>query len=99
MNSVAACAGTDVWTSLGPDGGLVGSLVIDPRNSQTVYALTLAGLSKSTDGGSNWSATAPLPAGSGRIVSIVIDPQNTNVLYAANNEFPGGARGDGVFKS
>jgi hypothetical protein len=99
MNSVAAWAGTDVWTSLGPDGGLARGLVIDPGNSNTVYALTDAGLFKSTDRGSNWSITAPVPANSGRIVSVIIDPRNTSVLYAANHEAFGAAPGDGVFKS
>ena len=39
-----AWAGDNVWASLGPDGGGAKSLVIDPLNPDTVYALTIAGL-------------------------------------------------------
>ena len=40
------------WTSLGPGGGLVRALAIDPTNSATVYAGTVGGgVFKSTDGG------------------------------------------------
>jgi hypothetical protein len=30
-------AGDHVWTSLGPDGGSISALVIDPQNTRTVY--------------------------------------------------------------
>jgi hypothetical protein len=52
-----ARAGTNLWTTHGPDGGPVLTLAIDPSSSSTLYAGTLgAGVFKSTDGGSTWSA-------------------------------------------
>jgi hypothetical protein len=68
----AAWAGTNVWTSLGPDGGDARSLVVDPNTSSTLYALTSAGLYKSTDGGAGWSVTPPLPPNAGVTASCQI---------------------------
>ena len=33
-------AGDDVWTGVGPDGGLVYSLPVDPQNPVTLFALS-----------------------------------------------------------
>ena len=49
-------AGINEWTSLGPDGGGVRALAIDPQNPSTVYAVTFAGVFKSTNGGASWRA-------------------------------------------
>lgn len=76
-------AGTNVWTSLGPDGGGGITLAADPRNSGTLYAARggTAGdggrLYKTTDGGANWTRL-DTPFGA---ASIAIDPQNTNTIY------------------
>src|SRR5260370_32873039 len=77
-------AGVNVWTSLGPDGGGAGSLVVDPLNPNTVYAVTDAGLFKSTDGAETWSAVNSPPDGTG--YSLVVDPQNSDTLYTASRE-------------
>ena len=100
-SSGTARAGDNVWTSLGPDGGGVRSLVIDRMNPNTVYALTSAGLFKSTDAGSNWGVTSPLPSNSGAITSLVIDPRDSSKLYAANGEASaaGDPRHGRVYKS
>ena len=60
MAAGGLCAGTNTWTSLGPDGGPVYSLAVDPRDS-TIYAMTPAGVFRSTDGTASWSATGPGP--------------------------------------
>ena len=36
--NLAAHAGSNVWTGIGPDGGLVQTIAVDPQNSNTVYA-------------------------------------------------------------
>src|SRR5262249_28162232 len=54
----------------------VGSLIIDPRNSQTLYALTTGGILRSADGGASWSAeNKGLPLPPHFIGSIAINPQ------------------------
>src|SRR5947209_12664211 len=84
-------AGDNVWTSLGPDGGSITALVIDPQNTSTVYAATGNGVFKTTDKGASWTAAnAGLPAD--LIQAVVIDPQNTGTLYAS-------ILSHGVFKS
>ena len=50
-------AGTNVWTSNGPEGGTIYALAIDPTTPATLYAGTWSGgVFKSTNGGGNWSA-------------------------------------------
>jgi hypothetical protein len=69
------------WTNIGPDGGSVYALAVDPQNSQTVYASTGTGLFKTTDGGASGSAAKPgLP--DRPALALVIDPQDPSTLYA-----------------
>ena len=59
----------------------VRALVVDPQNSNTVYAGTAGGgVFKSTDGGASWSA---LNSGltSLSVNALAIDPQNPNKRY------------------
>ncbi|MGQ9568633.1 MAG: hypothetical protein ACUVWW_11370, partial [Anaerolineae bacterium] len=49
-------AGINVWTSIGPEGGTIYALAIDPATPTTLYAGTWGGVFKSTNGGGNWSA-------------------------------------------
>src|SRR2546423_14917184 len=83
--------GNNVWTSLGPDRGSVGTLAFDPQNPSTLYAATDAGVIKSTDGGASWSEPKPFLPAFVYVSSLAIDPQDPSVLYAAT--------GRGVFKS
>src|SRR5579862_2802115 len=66
--SGAAWGGPNVWTRLGPEGGSILALAIDPQSPSTVYAGTAGpgttiyggteygnGVFKSTDGGANWT--------------------------------------------
>jgi photosystem II stability/assembly factor-like uncharacterized protein len=69
-----------VW--LGPDGGTVVALVIDPQQSNIMYAGSWgAGVFKSTDGGSSWQ---PANSGLGNLYinSLAIDPTHSSVVYA-----------------
>lgn len=64
FNSVLARAGNYGWTRLGPEGGSIGVLVIDPTVPQVVYAITSGWgeVFKSTNGGGRWSFISSLPA-------------------------------------
>src|SRR5437763_3475610 len=85
-------AGDNVWTSLGPDGGSISSLVIDPQNTSTVYAGTQGnGVLKSLDGGTSWNQASMGFPGTW-VMALAIDPQNSRTLYAS-------VFGHGVFKS
>lgn len=69
-------AGTDAWTSIGPQGGEIKALSVDPHNPQTLYAATsFGGAFKSLDGGANWvkSGMPNRP--------LVFDPQDPKTIY------------------
>jgi photosystem II stability/assembly factor-like uncharacterized protein len=83
-------AGINVWTSNGPWGGSITALVVDPQTPTTLYAGTVAGVFKSTNGAGTWSA-ANSDLTSTFVVALAIDPL-TPTLYA-------GTAGGGVFKS
>jgi photosystem II stability/assembly factor-like uncharacterized protein len=93
----AACAppagaGVGSWTALGPDGGSVHSLAVDPSKPNVVYAGTrYTGLYKSIDGGGTWALTGRGLA-LGEITAIVFDPQRSSTLYAMVD-------GTGVYRS
>src|SRR5689334_14542820 len=52
----AARAGTNVWTSIGPPGGYIRAIAIDPATPSTIYAGAFGpGIFKTSDGGSTWT--------------------------------------------
>ncbi len=90
LASAAVRAGINEWTYSDPiEGpGEGGDVVIDPQTPTTLYIATSEGLFRSTDSGSQWSAT-----GDGASVhTLAIDPLDPTTLYTAHI-------GDGVFKS
>src|ERR1700740_1992849 len=83
-------AGNNIWTSLGPAGGAVFALALDPTTPTTLYAGTDGGVFKSTTGGSSWSpVNTGLPSNT-YVYALAIDPTTPTTLYAAMK---------GVFKS
>ena len=85
-------AGTNVWTSNGPEGGTINALAIDPATPTTLYAGTdSGGVFKSTNGGGNWSAVNTGLTAT-YVTALAIDPETPTTLYA-------GTWGGGVFKS
>jgi len=80
----------DVVRYNAPNFGIVAglsALVVDPRNSSTLYGGTARGIVISTDGGLSWnSSNSGLPNRPGLWVStLVMDPGNPGTLYAAIN--------------
>lgn len=65
-----ASAEAGVWSSLGPEGGIIGSLAADPFASDTVYAGTDGGLFKTIDGGQTWRLVSP-PTGWAYVLAFV----------------------------
>ena len=74
------------WRSIGPEGGTVLSILIDPTAPSTLYAGTNGGgVFKSTDGGAHWSAvntglTYPYPS------ALALDPTTPGTLYAGDRK-------------
>jgi photosystem II stability/assembly factor-like uncharacterized protein len=81
-----------VSASLGDNGrdrayGQVSALLVDPRNSATVYATTVCtGVFKSTDGGHHWlRANAGLKPGCSSPYALALDPRDPQIVYAADS--------------
>ncbi|MBC8087224.1 MAG: glycosyl hydrolase, partial [Phycisphaerae bacterium] len=69
----------------------IGQILIDPRNSNTVYVAAQGplfsaggerGLYKTMDGGTSWTRSLFISENTG-ITDIVFDPRNADVIYAA----------------
>jgi len=75
------------FSSIGPDGGTVASVTIDPRNKNVLYAGTWgSGIYKSLDGGDSWTPkNIGLPAGF--VFDIAIDHANSQHLLATVYRF------------
>ena len=72
-----------------PGSGRVNGFVIDPRDSNVVYAAaSVGGIWKTTDGGRTWKCLtdAQVPLIYGR---LVMNPQDPDTLYALLGEFDG----------
>src|SRR5262249_13678715 len=86
-------AGDNVWTSIGPAGGSVLALALDPGMPTTLYAGTGgSGVFKSRDGGTTWQASNTGGLSDASVRALALDPTTPTTLYA-------GTEGSGVFKS
>jgi photosystem II stability/assembly factor-like uncharacterized protein len=81
--SQPALAGPGAWTTHGPYGGIVNTVVVDPAAPATVYAASpVGGIFKSTNHGQSW-APATTGLASENIDALLLDPANSQTLYAA----------------
>jgi photosystem II stability/assembly factor-like uncharacterized protein len=80
----------NTWRSVGPQlqNAPADQLVIDPQDSQTLYASSAYGVRKSVDGGRTWRAVN-LPGE--WVEAFAIDPQRSTTLYLGMDA--------GIFKS
>ena len=82
--------GGDPWRAV--NRGLVGrairSLAVHPLDGRTVYAGTLGGIYRSTDGGASWGAPRLRAAW---VNALALDPRSPSRMYAAGS--------DGVYRS
>ena len=80
--------GGNTWTpvKVGPPSSLVVSMAIDPINPSKIYAGTIEGIYRSTDGGSTWMSPGKRSPGLGGLTpgALAIDPKTPSTLYAAN---------------
>jgi photosystem II stability/assembly factor-like uncharacterized protein len=78
--------------SIGPFGGSVTALAIDPLNRNIIFAGTYGGgVYKSTDYGNSWTHVSSGLSNS-YVLSLVIDPRNPDIVYAGTSQ-------SGVFKT
>ena len=83
LGSSRPARAADLWQPLGPSGGEVAVLAVDPANGDTVYAgAQLAGVFRSANGGRSWQ---PSLAGQG-VSQIAVSP-GTRTVYAFSGDF------------
>jgi photosystem II stability/assembly factor-like uncharacterized protein len=69
-------AASNDWTSLGPEGGSINAISINPRDPNMLYAATAYASFTSENGGRSWvKSTRPMP-------TVAFDLQNPNIVYA-----------------
>ena len=97
LTAVGLAQGT--WRSIGPEGGSIFALVVDPTDPMTLYAGTRGGVFRSLDGGDNW---APINTGLTNldVQALAINPVTPSTLYAGTQSrlFEAGTE-SGVFRS
>ena len=95
-NHVVACAAmftifgmariqaqTKAWTSIGPQGGDILAVSIDPHHPRTLYAATAyGGAFKSLDGGVTWGNFG------GPNRRLLFDPMDPNTIYSIDSTNP-----------
>jgi photosystem II stability/assembly factor-like uncharacterized protein len=75
-------AGIDRWTSVGPTGGRVEVVALDPSDPATLYAGTATGLFKTTDGGRRWVELAGgLPKQ--EVLAVALDAEDPATIYVS----------------
>ena len=81
----AAYARAQAWQPLGPDGGTVRSLTIDPANPDRIFLGTSAGrLYLSSDNGVSWTRFAHLGSAAEMVLDhVVIDPVHPRNIFVA----------------
>lgn len=81
------------WEVLGPKGGDVRVVAIDPKDKDKLYVSTLDGqIHTSADGGKSWRLLVNFNRSQLILDQLIIDSQDSNVIYASGHRYkdPGG---------
>jgi len=94
-------AKSQTWKPLGPDGGDVRTLAIDPTRPNFVYLGTTDGhVFGSEDGGRRWQLLGLAGAAHNAIVTaILVDPRNSDLLFASIWTREKQGEGGGIYRS
>ena len=85
------------WTVLGPNGGDVRAIAIDPKDKDRVYISTLDGqVYLSTNGGNSWNLLVNLNKPQLILDNLMVDLRDSKILYASGHR---GMAPGGFFKS
>jgi photosystem II stability/assembly factor-like uncharacterized protein len=97
----SAGARAQTWRAVGPGGGDVRALAIDPNHREQVYLGTTDGhIFGSHDGGEHWRLLGLAgPKANAVVTAIIVDPRDSGKLYASTWTRERQAEGGGVFLS
>ncbi len=88
---------TTAWTVIGPSGGDVRSVAVDPRDKDRLYISTLDGqIHTSSDGGKTWRMLVNFDRPQLTLDQLFVDSRDSNIIYASGHR---GVRSGGFFKS
>lgn len=82
-----------VWTVLGPNGGDVRAVTIDPKDKNKLYISTIDGqVHVSSDAGATWRLLTSFGKPMLILDQLMVDSRESNVLYASGHrgKLPGG---------
>lgn len=97
--ALPSLAAAPSWTVAGaPTGGNVYKVIVDPTDSNKVYALSDPGVYQSSDGGANWTLVLSDPS---HILDLAMAPSDHLTLYATtfNNGVYKSADGGGSWRT
>lgn len=78
------------WRVIGPAGGDVREIVVDPKNKDHLFLSTLDGqIHASYDAGSSWRLLANFEKPQMILDSLIVDPRDSNIIYAAGHRHKG----------
>jgi photosystem II stability/assembly factor-like uncharacterized protein len=84
ITAMPASAGLRRWTPIGPGGGYINDLAIEPASPQVVWAAGALGLYRSEDSGNTWSQrVGGFPHS---FQQVEVDPSRPGVVFAGGNE-------------
>lgn len=92
-NTFSDASSKAVWQVLGPNGGDVRSVAIDPRDKNKLYIGTMDGqIHVSTDAGKTWRLLASFDKTMLTLDQLFVDSRDSNVIYASGHrgKLPGG---------
>ncbi len=92
-NVYSDAASATRWTVLGPNGGDVRSVEIDPKDKNKIYIGTNDGqIHVSNDAGKTWRMLASFGKPQLNLEQLLVDSRDSNVLYASGHrgQMPGG---------
>lgn len=81
------------WEVVGPSGGDVRAVAIDPRDKDRIYISTLDGqIHTSSDGGRSWRLLVNLNQPELILDQLIVDSRDSNLIYASGHRHkaPGG---------
>lgn len=86
-----------VWSVLGPEGGDVRAVAVDPRDANKLYISTMDGqIHVSTDAGKSWRLLASFGKPLLTLDQLFVDSRDSKVIYASGHR---GKMAGGFFKS
>lgn len=81
------------WNAIGPTGGDIRTVVIDPKNKDHLFVTTLDGqVHTSLDGGKSWKLVVNLRRPQLILDNFIVDSRDSDILYTAGHRHknPGG---------